>query len=81
MLHATPNITNGIDIIPIIPKIVKNDDSETRGLLIIQGNGNEMTNQITASKIYICVFLLSFMITARTSCINLSHFTIVISTS
>lgn len=60
MLHTIPNITKGIDIMPIIPKIVRNEDSETAGLLIIQGSGNEMINQITASKIYIFVFLLRF---------------------
>ena len=42
---------------PIIPKIVRKDDSETSGLLTIHGNGNEMINQITASKTYIFVFL------------------------
>lgn len=45
---------------PIIPNIVKKEDSDTIGLLIIQGRGNEMINQINASKTYIFVFLLRF---------------------
>lgn len=60
MLHTIPSITNGIDSIPIIPKMVRKEDSETLGLLIIHGRGNEIMNQITASKIYIFVFLLRF---------------------
>lgn len=47
---------------PMIPKMVKNDDSETVGLLITHGNGNEMINQIIASKRYIFVFLDMFNI-------------------
>ena len=62
MLQTIPSITNGIDIIPTIPKMIKKDDSETAGLLIIHGKGNEMTNQIIASKRYIFVFLDKFNI-------------------
>jgi hypothetical protein len=50
-VHTIPRAINGIEIIPIIPKIVKNCDSETSGLLIIHGRGNEITIQITLSKI------------------------------
>lgn len=60
MLHTIPNITNGIDIMPIIPKMVRKESSETVGLLIIHGSGNEIINQIIASKRYIFVFLLRF---------------------
>ncbi len=47
-------------MIPMMPNIVKKEDSETIGLLIIQGNGNEMINQINASKMNVFVFLLKF---------------------
>ena len=60
MVHTIPNIINGIDNIPMIPNRVKKAGSETRGLLIIQGNGNEIKNQIPTSKIIIFVFLFRF---------------------
>jgi len=58
MLHAIPNMINGIDKIPIIPNIVYREDSETFGLFISHGSGKDITNQITESNIIIFVFLL-----------------------
>ena len=50
-VHIIPSITNGIDITTIIGNILKNDSSDTSGLLINQGRGNVITNQIDASRI------------------------------
>jgi hypothetical protein len=45
-------------MMPIIPNIVLNEDSETVGLLIIQGKGRVIINQINPSKMNVFVFLL-----------------------
>jgi len=50
-VHIIPSTTNGIDIITIIGNRLKSDSSETSGLLINQGRGNVITNQIDASRI------------------------------
>jgi len=50
-------------MIPIIPKIVKNWDSETNGLFMIQGSGNDTIIQIIPNNINNFAFaFLSFMI-------------------
>lgn len=50
-VQTTPNTTNGIDIIPTIPKIMLSCVSDTSGLFITHGKGSVTTIQITPSKI------------------------------
>ncbi len=50
-VQTTPKTTTGTDIITNIGKRLKSVDSDTRGLLINQGNGSEITNQMPASRI------------------------------
>ncbi len=50
-VQTTPRTTKGTDISAIIGKRLKSVDSDTLGLLINQGNGSEITNQMPASRI------------------------------
>lgn len=50
-VQTTPKTTKGIDIIAIIGKRLKSADSDTLGLLINQGNGRAITNQMIESRI------------------------------
>ncbi len=50
-VQTTPRTTKGIDIIASIGKRLKSVDSETLGLLINQGNGRIITNQMPTRRI------------------------------
>ena len=61
-VQTTPNTTNGIVKIPMIPRTVLNCYSETVGLLIIHCNGKLMIIQITPKRIISLAFaFLSFI--------------------
>jgi len=50
-VQTIPRTTKGTDIITNIGKRLKSVDSDTLGLLINQGNGREITNQMPTSRI------------------------------
>ncbi len=50
-VQTIPKTTKGIDITTSIGKRLKSVDSDTFGLLINQGNGREITNQMPTSRI------------------------------
>ena len=50
-VQTTPRTTKGTDITTIIGKRPKSADSDTLGLLINQGNGRIIINQMPASRI------------------------------
>ncbi len=50
-VQTTPRTTKGTDITAIIGKRLKSADSDTLGLLINQGNGRIITNQMPTSRI------------------------------
>ncbi len=50
-VQTTPRTTKGTDIITNIGKRLKSVESDTLGLLINQGNGREIINQMPASRI------------------------------
>ncbi len=50
-VQTTPRTTKGTDIIASIGKRLKSVDSDTLGLLINQGNGRIITNQMPARSI------------------------------
>ena len=50
-VQTTPRTTKGTDIIASIGKRLKSVDSDTLGLLINQGNGRIITNQMPTSRI------------------------------
>ena len=50
-VQTTPRTTKGTDIIASIGKRLKSVDSDTLGLLINQGNGRIIINQMPTSRI------------------------------
>ena len=60
-VQTTPSTTNGIDMIPIMPSMVLNCDSDTRGLFIIHGNGNVMITQMTPNNMINLAFAFLFI--------------------
>ena len=50
-VQTTPRTTKGTDITTIIGKRLKSADSDTLGLLINQGKGRIIINQMPASRI------------------------------
>ncbi len=50
-VQTTPRTTKGTDITATIGKRLKSADSDTLGLLMNQGNGRIITNQMPTSRI------------------------------
>ena len=48
-VHATASMTNGMEIMTVICKIMNREPCATLGFVMINGNGRVMTNQITES--------------------------------
>src|SRR3990172_1975230 len=61
-VHATASMTNGMEIMTVICKIMNSGPCATLGFVIINGNGRVMTNQITESITIIsnCFFFFGF---------------------